>query len=381
MEAKDAGDVKGSGGTLEAKGEPVAAPPDPKAPAPPPPRLASVLGEALERMDARANGTEKPIATPWASFNDTMPGGIWPGLHVLVAGTGVGKSTWALQLGLHAAKRGSPVAYVGLELDSAQIALRLVGEHARVGWSKLYTGTASAEQRSRARDAARELEALPFHVEHGAPGGWSAADLLALAERMARAYPKPAAPMLLAVDFLQIVGPEPDVGRQELRERIGRAAYVSRHVAREHNAAVLLVSSLGRAAYDAGENLEKAKLGAELEGAVVAERFIRNPDAIVGLGKESGEIEYAADTVTVALRHTLAVPASEARNGSSRVVFAVPKVRAGRPSWCELRFDGFRFVDAPDDGKALAEELAEEKPKAAKARASSAKASEGIPVP
>ena len=143
MEAKDAGDVKGSGGTLEAKGEPVAAPPDPKAPAPPPPRLASVLGEALERMDARANGTEKPIATPWASFNDTMPGGIWPGLHVLVAGTGVGKSTWALQLGLHAAKRGSPVAYVGLELDSAQIALRLVGEHARVGWSKLYTGTAS----------------------------------------------------------------------------------------------------------------------------------------------------------------------------------------------------------------------------------------------
>lgn len=317
----------------------------------PPPSLGSILGAALDRMDARAEKRERPLATPWPSFNDTLPGrGFWPGLHVLVAGTGVGKSTWALQLALHAAENGAAVAYAGLELDDAQIALRLVGERASVRWSNLYTGEASDEQRRRAREAAGELEELAFHVEHGAPGGWSASDLQALAERMRATYPAPR-PLLLVVDFLQILGPELEAGRQDLRERIGRAAYVSRHVAREHDATVLLVSSLARDKYDAGQLVTEARLGGEAVESEV-DRYIRNPDAIVGVGKESGEIEYAADSVTVALRCD--VEPSNAHLGR-RVLFAVPKLRAGRPSWAELRFNGHRFADAPDAGRELVE--------------------------
>lgn len=365
MSARDDNDRRRAGDPLDAsEGQVVGAevlPPDPNAPKPPPPNLAAVLGGALDRMDARAEKRERPIATPWQGFNEALPGGgLWAGMHVLVAGTGVGKSTWALQLALHAAEAGAPVAYAGLELDDMQIALRLVGERAKLGWSNLYTGGANAEQRGRAREAASTLEALPFHIEHGAPGGWSASDLASLADRMRTAYPASALPMLLVVDFLQIVGAEPNVGRQELRERIGRAAYVARQIARTHDAAVLLVSSVARDKYDASALLEGARLGAELAGDVVAERFMRNPDAIVGVGKESGEIEYAADSVTVALRCSAPdVPKAEAvKTGATRTVFAVPKLRAGRHSWCELRFNGHRFSDAPDGGRALAEHLA-----------------------
>lgn len=325
----------------------------------PPPTLASILGPALDRMDARARGEEKPITTPWRDYNDALPGGgLWPGCHVLVAGTGVGKSTWALQLALHAARAGTPVAYVGLELDDTQIALRLVADVAKLRWSDLYTGAGAAKNekdRDKARAAADSLRGLPFYVEHGSPMGWSAADLQSLADRMRKSHPGEA-PMLLVLDFLQVLGAEPEAGRQELRERIGRAAYVARQIARTHNAAVLVISSLARGSYNAADLLEQAKPIAEKtkrEGGLVLERRLLNPDAIVGLGKESGEIEYAADSVTVALR-VRDLPADD----DSRVLFALPKLRAGRESWCELMFNGARFADSADHGGALAAHLA-----------------------
>ena len=323
----------------------------------PPPTLASILDAALGRMDARALGTEKPIETPWPDFNESLPGrGFWPGCHVLVAGTGVGKSTWALQLALHAARQGTPVAYIGLELDSTQIALRLVADVAKLHWSNLYTGQGDSKDRETARAKADSLRTLPFYVEHGSPMGWSAADLQSLADRMRRAHPGDA-PMLLVLDFLQILGAEPDAGRQELRERIGRATYVARQIARTHNAAVLVISSLARGSYNAAELIDAAKPVMDIvrgPKAEMVERRLLNPDALVGLGKESGEIEYAADSVIVALR----VRDLKGGENGSPVLFALPKLRAGRETWCELRFNGSRFNPSGDFGKAVAAHLA-----------------------
>ena len=360
---RDMGDVRGLDGTTsepllsEAQLDAAAAKAKVEADAnAPPPTLASILDDALNRMDARAIGTEKPITTPWADFNTSLPGGgFWPGCHVLVAGTGVGKSTWALQLALHAARQGTPVAYIGLELDSTQIALRLVADVAMLRWSDLYTGEGASKEpkeREKARAAADSLRTLPFYVEHGSPMGWSAADLQSLADRMRRAHPGEA-PMLLVLDFLQILGAEPDAVRQEIRERIGRAAYVARQIARTHNAAVLVISSLARQNYNTENLMRDAGLMRETEKGIVTRRMM-NSDVLVGLGKESGEIEYAADSVTVALR----MPDFTKSGKGSPVLFALPKLRAGRETWCELRFNGSRFASSEDQGKAVAAYLA-----------------------
>jgi len=85
--------------------------------------LSTVLAAAFDRMDARAEEREKPLATPWPDFNAQLPGGgFWPGCHLLVSGTGVGKSMWALQFALHTAREGGAVIYAGLELDAFQVA-------------------------------------------------------------------------------------------------------------------------------------------------------------------------------------------------------------------------------------------------------------------
>jgi replicative DNA helicase len=323
-------------------------------------RLGDLLDEALRRAEARRAGHEKPVAVPWPELGEQLGGGLWPGLHVFVGGTGTGKSTMALQIALEAARKGTPAGYVGLELGELDVALRVLGEQAGVSWSRLYTGRASEGDVRRAADAKSALEGLPFYVELGRPTGWPASELEALAERMRRAHPeaKPGAlPMLLVLDFLQIVGDEPEQ-HAELRERIGRAAYFARDVARRLNVAVLAVSSAARDKYGAlaGAALYEAGLGLDH-----GRRFVTLPDVLVGMGKESGELEYSADSVTVAVRG----PKLGTADGHERcVVLVTAKGRATGAGWCALRFEkGQRFTAWDGSAKEVLEALEEERKK------------------
>jgi hypothetical protein len=145
----------------------------------------------------------------------------------------------------------------------------------------------------------------------------------------------------MIVDFLQIIGDEPQIPgfsqRLDLRERIGRAAYVARQVARDSNVAVILVSSTSRGNYDAaGELAANAKLDVDAYGR----SFISRPDVLIGQGKESGEIEYAADTVSSLIKG----PEVTTVDGKERVVIlATAKNRYRGTGWTPLRFNGTSF--------------------------------------
>lgn len=321
--------------------------------------IGSMLDEGLRRADARRLGLEKPVNVPWRDLASQLGGGLWPGLHLLVGGTGSGKSTLALQTAVSAAKEGTPVCYVGLELGELDVTLRVLGEEARVSWSKLYTGRSSPQDVAKARAAAPALEGLPFYVAFGRPTGWPASELGVLAEEMRRAHPETtpgALPMLLVLDFLQIVGDEPQT-RSEMRERIGRAAYVARDVARRLNVAVLAISSAARDKYAAlaGDGLREAGLRIDDDGR----RFVLSSDGLVGTGKESGDVEFAADSVTVSVRG----PRLPSVNPDDRcVVLVTAKGRATGASWCALRFErGQRFTEWSESAREVVAALDEER--------------------
>lgn len=303
-------------------------------------KLSSLVGPALDRGTARRSGDEKPVPVPFRGWEDALGGGLWPGAHFIVSGTGVGKSQLSIQTALGAAKAGVPVAYVGLELDEMQIALRVLAEEAGMRWSGLYTGRCSEADIARARGSAGQLEGLPFYVDFGSAHGWPASRLGALAQRMRMDHPT--GPMLIVLDYLQLVGDEPAEfqRRPDLRERIGRAAYQARDVSRRFDVAVLMISSAARNHYGllAGD-FDQAGLTTRK-----GHRAILHPHVLLGLGKESGELEFSADTSTVLLRWPVPL-----ENGETAILVAVPKVRAGPESWSALAFGGGRFQALPID--------------------------------
>ena len=299
------------------------------------------LGDSIQaanaRLEARAKGTEAPIVTPWPAFNEALGGGLWPGLVVLTGNTGCGKTQWAMQLAFNAAKARLPVVYVALELDSLGLVCRLAALAARdrdprnaPSWSDLYRGRGSYG------DTLAHLDRLnlPFYLVEEKPG-WKPdsgpGGLGAVAQAVKAKHPDKTP--LVVLDFLQLVGGEP---REELRERIGKAAYAGRLVARDQRAAVLLLSSTPRGSYNAlaarndkGDVLDK-ELGIDALTANTAGRF-------VGMGKESGEIEYAADLALVLVKPWTVDPAPWP------VALGIAKQRAGREAWIKLTFDGDCF--------------------------------------
>jgi len=323
-----------------------------------PPPVGDLLDDAFDRMERRARKEELPVPLPWAKAETALGGGLWPGLHVLVGNTGSGKSQWALQAGLYAAEAGVPTLYVGLELGRTDLVARLVGLKAGRKWSRLWLGEDYHEVVQMKKDHAAALKDLPFHLEVGGPYGWSYGDLEPLASAFRKRYVKhltddagkTTRPFLLVLDYLQVVA-GPKGMNEDLRHRIQHAAYAGRAVARDMDAAVLLVSSTAREHYLTLQGQMRDRNGKPKDSK---DKPGKGPPArFVGLGKESGEIEYSADTVLALASEPWpkdddGKPSQEPPQEGTHVWLAVAKVRAGQPSWVELRFDGGRF-DIPDE--------------------------------
>lgn len=308
--------------------------------------------ELVAKARARLEGRERPVATPWTPINRQLGGGLWPGMHILVGATGSGKSQYALQVTMAAARAGVPVLILSLELDALGLFARNVTfldreAHAdsRLSWSSIYTGAQGDEHaeasRGRVDRALREhveaLKALPIHWVEAPPHGLPHTRIVELVGALRACHPQraPHEPVLVVVDFLQLVAGEDP--REDTISRISRASYALRQVARDHQAVVLALSSTSR---------ENSKV------TVVAERTPEGPaakftvGAMVGLGKESGDIEYSADSVAVLCREEWSEGAPRLPGGRA-IWVAIGKVRAGEGAWHELRFDGSRFALPP----------------------------------
>lgn len=350
-----------------------------------PKRLGELLDGAFARLLARARGDERPVPVPWRELAELLGGGLWPGAHVLVASTGSGKTALQLQLALHAARAGVPVLYLGLELGELEVVARFAAllEEARPGAglegvkaSDLLQGKVSEARFAALASAANvHLGELPLELETGDAHGWDYMRLVPAVRGVRERYGLDGkAPVLVVLDYLQLVS-SPAGTREDVRERIGRAAYQAREAARHAGAAVLVTSSLARS---------NDKLLGEWGRAWPAERTAEGAGLrdMVGLGKEAGEVEFSADTVLV-MAETRTVEGEKFK----RVRVGVAKQRNGGPGELTLCFNGSRWFD--DDGREAARKRLEAGDSADKAdkeaerkrKADERKAASGEPGP
>lgn len=290
----------------------------------------TALGEQIER---RMRGEERPIPWPFESLNKIYAGGLWPGLHMLVGNTGCGKSQLAVQTVLSAVEHGIPTLVIGLELSKKEMLARMLALQAGVSWSDVYYGR-EADAVHRALGERGRLAQRPLYFDEGNAYEWTAYELAGVARGMRERHPetKPgSAPVLIVLDFLQLVS-----GEKELRERIQRTAYAARTLAKQLNLTFLVISSTAR------ENYERLSSSSEesSKGRAAQPLGEGNPARLVGLGKESGEIEFSADSVVVLGRGPW-----EEGEAAVDVHVAIAKHRGGRTGWAKLGFNGSRFAE------------------------------------
>ncbi len=288
------------------------------------------LTPALVNLRKRADGTQQPVPLPWKSWvNAVGGGGLFPGLYAFVGGTGIGKTQVILEVLNHAAKLGFPGLYIGLEMGPNDLAARLLGFYSGRAWSEYITGACDPEElEDDIKQHWGRIEALPLLTTFAPPNGWPYRNLIGEVRALVSTYKgeiEGGKTPIIVLDYLQLV----DGATQEsTRARIRRASYLGKAVAASLGAVVIVVSSTSRSNYailSGGRNEEGYKPWED------------DPNLLVGVGKESGDLEFACDGLFVFVR--------QAR--TDNVWVGPAKFRFGRPGWACMHFDGSRMHDGP----------------------------------
>lgn len=227
-----------------------------------------VIGR-LDHYSAMETG-EKPTGAPTglAKLDEALNGGLQEGrVYVLAARPSIGKTSLAMQIGLHRAKAGDGVLLLSQEMPAEECVDRALCNLGPVDYGNLQRATMTPVDWSSVTEATDILGRLPFWIDDQA--GLTLADIRAKAMSLRRQGLK-----LLIVDYLQLcAGTNP--GRGSTRN--GEIEELTRGIktlAKQLRISVLLLSQLSR-------EVEKRA----------------TPEPNLGDLRDSGAIEQDADCV------------------------------------------------------------------------------------
>jgi replicative DNA helicase len=274
--------------------------------------MKEILVESFEKLEEflKTGKTNRGIPTGFTALDNKLAGLHKSNLVILAARPGVGKTTFALNIALHAAlKEKKPVGFFSLEMSKEELVDRLLVGHADIDAWRLKTGKLSDEDTKKLVSAMGELSDAQIFIDD-TPG-------LSILEMRTKARKLKAERGLdlLVVDYLQLAN-----GGKRFESRVQEVSYISqglKNLARELQIPVLSLSQLSRAVEQRGD--KKPQL-ADL--------------------RESGAIEQDADVVMFIYAED---DADDLLDSSQRMVkLSVAKHRNGSTGEIDLLFRGDR---------------------------------------
>jgi len=245
------------------------------------------------------------IRTPWPAFN-RMTGGLKPGqLVVIAARPGVGKSTAATQIAVHAAEYGVASSMFSLEMPGSLILSRLIAGRAGVELASWDCGAVNRQEREALSLEASTVAALPFGIFDQATATIPAIRA-AISKRIAEG------PIgLIIVDYLQLITSTRTRGSSNRNDEVSDISRGLKLLAMEIGVPVIALSQMSRA----GDKENRAPRLSDL--------------------RDSGAIEQDADIV--AFLH----PSLDSSAGSL-VELRIEKNRTGATGKVDLVFEATR---------------------------------------
>ncbi len=200
--------------------------------------LTDALSGLCDRVERQAEGKAPCVPSGLAGLDRMLGGGyINGGLHIIGARPAVGKSALALQIALNAARAGTKVVYVSLEMDPEDCTARLVanlggGSAARY----MFGGQLSQEEYGRFAEGTSKLSRVPIVFNRRSVFSVRQIEALCFREK----------PGLLVVDHLGLLAP-PE-GRLSLYEAATRNSRALKLLALRLDIPVICLCQLNRAA-------------------------------------------------------------------------------------------------------------------------------------
>jgi len=273
--------------------------------------MKDILVESFARLEEfMKSGKSNGIPTGFHALDHKLAGLHKSNLVILAARPGVGKTTFALNIAMHAAmKEKRPVGFFSLEMSKEELVDRLLVGQADIDAWRLKTGKLSDDDTKRVVAAMGELSEAQIFIDD-TPG-------LSILEMRTKARKLKAEKGLdlLVVDYLQLA-----TAGKKFESRVQEVSYISqnlKNLARELQIPVLALSQLSRAVEQRGD---KRPVLADL--------------------RESGAIERDADVVMFIYAED---DSDDLLDSSQRMVkLSIAKHRNGATGDYDLMFRGDR---------------------------------------
>jgi len=208
-------------------------------------KMDTLLNDAFEEITKLAERGSHMAGVP-TGFNDvdSLFHGLRGGdLVILAARPGVGKTSFALNLAVNAAKAGTSVAFFSLEMSAGQLVQRILCAEARIGLHKIRGGFINEGDWGAIADASNRLAKLELFIDDSP--GLSILEARAKARRELRSVESGKG--LIIVDYLQLMQP-PQTRRDGNRAvEVGEISRGLKVLAKEMNMPVIALSQLSRA--------------------------------------------------------------------------------------------------------------------------------------
>lgn len=172
------------------------------------------LADRVVTSSTQVRNKEKPSGLKTGlKFIDGLIGSFLPGQLVVIAGpAGSGKTAIGMQIGLILAQAGHPVHAFSLEMESEEVAGRMLAAFSKVPADKIVEGDVTDAQMAGVVDAGRSFRGVPFFIDARTRPTCST-----LMTRASRSIGKNGTKLFIT-DHLRMV--RPDNPRAEERERI-----------------------------------------------------------------------------------------------------------------------------------------------------------------
>lgn len=203
------------------------------------PPLPKLLDQARDDYDARYAGRGQRGVQTGFPMVDMITRGMKPG-HLWVVGgaTGMGKTSFGLQLAINAAQTGAHTLFFSLEMRREEITERLLCNHALIDSARYDTAQLDEHELIRRQRADEALSKMPITIRSGKTA--TPAAIRAACRRVARKEPV----KIILIDYIQRIHSGKHAENRNLE--LGEVIRMLQELSEEMNACVIVLSQVGR---------------------------------------------------------------------------------------------------------------------------------------
>jgi replicative DNA helicase len=204
--------------------------------------ITELLGDSVAMLETMAMNESHLLGVPTGFVElDRLLAGLRGGdLLILAARPSIGKTSFALNLAVNAAREGTTVAFFSLEMPAAQLTQRILSSEAAVDSSNMRTGRLSDADWKDIIDTCSALSDYQFFIDDTAD--LTLTELRAKARRQLHGVEKG----LIVVDYLQLMQ-DSKRGQQDRWVTVGEISRGLKILAKELSVPIIALSQLSRA--------------------------------------------------------------------------------------------------------------------------------------